>query len=278
MITQMSKRKLILALTILPVFALAQTEATDAPATSTPIEIPVSESSSAPASTSSPQEGDTSQETLPSDMLENGANPQSDTSATTTVSAPEVAAPTATTTDIINVIEPDLEEVAEVPVEDLIPRKEYTFELTGESIAAKETPEWSQTPEEKAVERAEASTSPSSSVTAIPSIDSESAPNTLNVSGACDDPYFVVLLYKNEADYDQSPSSYIFNRAYPCLQGQYSYSISELPFNMQSGTFYLLIAGQGFKGPWKPISALIPVGITVTTIFPEASTSNESTP
>ena len=279
-------KKLLLASVLLPVLALAQTEATDTPATTTPIEIPAAESSAVPSSTSSPQEGTTSQETLPGDMLENGANPQTGATSTdatttdsgtttTTVTDPAPTPDNATTTDVIDVVEPSVDPVADVPVADLTPTKEYTFDLSGESIAAKETPAWSQTEEEKA----DASTTTVGSITDVPSVDSESAPNTLSVSGACNDPYFVVLLYKNASDYDANPSSYIFNRAFPCFEGQYSYSISELPFNLESGTFYLLIAGQGFKGPWKPISALMPVGITVTTVFPDAtSTTDEPAP
>ncbi len=83
----------------------------------------------------------------------------------------------------------------------------------------------------------------------------------IEVSGACNDKYYVVLLYKNANDYDTNPGSYIVNRAYPCISGSYLYAIDKLPQQLADGTYYLLIAEMGEKGSWVPISSIRPIEI-----------------
>lgn len=165
--------------------------------------------------------------------------------------------------EIVEVIELETEEVAELEMAILIPTREYTFEIDGGAIATKETPEWSEAQEGKIGENKEVTQAPALSVDT----------HALNISGLCSDPYYVILVYRNAGDYDRDPASYIFNRAFLCQNGQYSYSLSDLPFNLESGTFYLLVGGQGSKGSWKPISALTPIGITVKTVMVKASST-----
>jgi hypothetical protein len=162
-------------------------------------------------------------------------------------------------------------------MEVLEPTKEFTFEINGGAVATDATPEWS---EDRVAEiSGEESTDAEAKVTASANISIQDESKILNVSGACDDPYFVVLIYKDAEGYNTNPSSYIYNRAYPCENKQYSYDLSNLPFSLESGTFYLLIASQGDKGPWRPISAMTPIGIIVKTIIPEAEeTPNEPEP
>jgi hypothetical protein len=168
--------------------------------------------------------------------------------------------------EVIESVEAEEEEVAELEMSVLIPTKEYTFNIIGSPIATKETPEWSEGEELGVPEEGEVTVQPAISVDT----------NLLNISGSCSDPYYVILIYRNAGDYDIDPGSYIFNRAFLCENGNYSYELSDLPFNLESGTFYLLVGGQGARGSWKPISALTPIGITVRTIMTEASsTPNE---
>jgi hypothetical protein len=86
------------------------------------------------------------------------------------------------------------------------------------------------------------------------------------VAGSCDTKYFVVLLYKNADDYNVNPSSYVFNRAYLCENGSYKYSVNEIPGSFSGGTYYILIAGQGDTGSWRPITSITP--ITVVPLLP----------
>lgn len=268
----------ILALTLFPHLALAQVEEVSTPAPvpeSVEVPEPVVEEVPAvqvevPASTEPAaeiQESDSSQETIDSEVLEATENPQAQEGGDALEEAIEVIdaatlerEAASSTEEVIEAIETaTTTPVAELPLEVLEPEKEYTFEINGVAIAAEENPEWSLplgAPEGEGEQ-----------VTEVPDV--AIAPHTLTVSGECADPYYVVLIYKEEKDYDSNPSSYIFNRAFPCENGRYSYDVKELPFSLESGTFFLLVAGQGDKGPWKPITALIPIGITVRTVAPE---------
>jgi hypothetical protein len=83
----------------------------------------------------------------------------------------------------------------------------------------------------------------------------------LHLSGTCDDIYYVVLLYKNQTDYETDPGSYIVNRAYPCTNGAYTYTLDDIPPRVQNGTYYLLIGAQGEHGSWRPVTPLQEVSI-----------------
>ncbi len=83
----------------------------------------------------------------------------------------------------------------------------------------------------------------------------------MSVSGACASPYFVVLLFKNQMDYEVDPRSFILNRAYPCEGGAYDYSIDRLPPTLENGTYYLMVGEQGERGPWTPATGLTEITI-----------------
>lgn len=83
----------------------------------------------------------------------------------------------------------------------------------------------------------------------------------VHLSGSCSNTYFVVLLFKNQTDYDTDPRSYILNKAFPCENGQYSYAVSDLPPTLQNGVYYLLVGEQGDTGSWKPITSLTEITI-----------------
>ncbi len=95
--------------------------------------------------------------------------------------------------------------------------------------------------------------------TVTTTIDSENG--YLTLSGGCSSTYFVVLVYKNESDYAEDQSSYIFNKAFPCQGGVFSYTISQLPSNLSDGTYYILIGEQGDKGTWVPASQLTEINL-----------------
>jgi hypothetical protein len=278
-ITSLISTLAITSIVFLPYSAFAQ-ESVPAP------EVPTTTTAPEVTTTST----DTSvQGTIPADLLEGSVNPQQDAlqeaiqvidENTNTATNTDIILPQATSTtenieippaeeEVVQVIpEATTTPVADLSTEDLKPTKEYTFEINGSSIATNETPEWA--------DGVDANTATSSDkVSEAPAISIQEASHILNVSGECSDPYYVVLIYKDAESYNSNPSSYIYNRAYPCENGHYSYALSELPFSLESGTFYLLVAGQGERGPWKPISALLPIGITVKTILPTASTTQD---
>ncbi|MDB5266446.1 MAG: hypothetical protein JWN89_261 [Parcubacteria group bacterium] len=213
------------------------------------------------------------QVTIDSSLLETTVNPQADTltpqvpdapptddATTTPIDIPPDADPVSMPApviapDIALVIEVDVLEVTPMDVVELQPKKEYTFALQGNTIPAKATTDWTKSQTEKEKSR------PVKQVSNAVALDVQSN-GVLEVSGACTDPYYVVLLYKSADDYDKSPASYIFNKAFDCVGGRYSYAISDLPKDLASGTYYLLVGGQGAKGGWKPISSLAPIAIT----------------
>lgn len=137
------------------------------------------------------------------------------------------------------------------------PESMFSFKLEKQAIAAEKIPDWQEKPSEtnKDDQIAEAT-----DITAAPNL-APSQEDGLNISGVCADKYFVVLLYANAGDYDENPASYIFNRAFDCVNGQYAYLLKDLPETLKDGAYYLLIAAQGDKGSWRPDSALIPITI-----------------
>jgi hypothetical protein len=87
---------------------------------------------------------------------------------------------------------------------------------------------------------------------------------TMRIGGACDDTYFVVLLFRNQDDYARDPRSYILNKAFPCENKSFSYDIAELPSSLSNGTYYLLVGSQGERGAWTPITGLTEITINRT--------------
>jgi hypothetical protein len=141
-----------------------------------------------------------------------------------------------TVADPVPVPEPVPEPIV-LDTEELTPSPDFAFALTGRQI-----------PTKRKVENAEGKVIREEAVSAPLSSTVDNANGVMHVSGSCTDAYFVVLLFKNQNDYADDPSSYIVNRAYPCVASAYSYSISELPFGLKDGTYYLLIGQQGERG------------------------------
>lgn len=253
----------------------------EVPADSAPAEEPGSSQSATDPTVV--QDTATSQESAPSETLENPVDPTIATSTESEViviseevatSTEEIATSTATTTPVeVPVVVPEEQpapEQIEIPIDiqqdlqivaaelsasqDVVEPEvaqrtrlepdvepSYVFALSGKKIPTKLAP------------------GKASADAVTTTIDPTS--NTVNVSGSCSDVYFVVLLYRNAGDYETDPASYIVNRAYPCENGAYSYSINDVPATIQNGTYYLLIGEQGNKGSWRPASALTEIVI-----------------
>lgn len=140
-------------------------------------------------------------------------------------------------------------------VEEAEPEPEFTFEVKNNYIPTKEKPDWQKSDKEIKNKKLD------NQITNIPNLSSSESEGTLDISGNCSDPYFVILVYTKPEEYDKNPGSYIFNKAFECIDGEYAYSLKDLPEKLKDGTYYLLVAGQGNSGSWKPITALIPINI-----------------
>lgn len=145
--------------------------------------------------------------------------------------------------------------IATLSREALKPKPEYTLGVVGTVIAAKAKPRW------QAEVAGEPKAASPTIVTAEPTLTPDSENGTLSVSGACRLESFSIILYRHPDDYDRDPASYIVNKAFPCENGSYSYTLADLPKNLAPGTYYLLVAEQGDSGPWHPISGVVPVTI-----------------
>jgi hypothetical protein len=223
----------------------------------------------------SPQDTVTDQQTTDNSVIESTVDPSITAPAIDTTSLPDVTATTSVPVNPsvvdpsisipvtpIQTTQPDVEvtvsvvpptPVAQVQEEELVPKEKYTFALTGAIIPTKANPRWKKVPG--------STQSVNVQVTTASALSSDDANGELDIQGNCAEPYFVVLLYKNQEDYDANPASYIFNKAFDCQNGMYSYSLKDLPQTLLDGTYYLLIGGQGNKGSWAPITALMPVTI-----------------
>jgi hypothetical protein len=157
----------------------------------------------------------------------------------------------------VPIVEPSVDEtnvstVVEVPVTELAPEPEFSFELSQESL-----------PTKKRVRTARGIVEEEVSTELIPVVDNEKG--ELRIEGECSNVSFVVLLFKHEDDYARDPASYIVNRAYPCEAGRFSYSLASLPTTLADGTYYLLVGEQGERGMWTPVTELRPVTINNST-------------
>ncbi len=275
---------LILSLSLFaPFIAFAQT-APDATA-ATPVEVSVPADTAVPPTEETPsaetpstdgvQDTAPTQEAVTGDALEKTSNPEDATSSESEIIPIVDATSTDPVPEEIPVVEGEAPQLApdEIPVEavndltivgdamtavvqtvseDFVPLKDsnealdpdYVMALSGKII-----------PTEKAgVLGKSAITSPAN--VALDPVD-----GSLKVSGSCSNVYFVVLLFRDQTDYERDPASYIVNRAYPCVNGAYAYSINDLPTTIQNGTYYLLIGEQGDRGTWSPVTALTEVSI-----------------
>jgi|GEM_PF-3843190 len=137
-----------------------------------------------------------------------------------------------------------------VPIAELAPKPQYAFAITGTTI-----------PTKLQIKDSDGNVVQEQSVlaTLTPTVDNTTG--EVSVSGTCTDVYYVVLLFKNKTDYADDPSSYLVNRAYPCVGGTYTYAISDLPDNLTNGTYYLMVGQEGEKSPWQPITSLTEIQI-----------------
>ena len=140
---------------------------------------------------------------------------------------------------------------AGVPVAPEPSQPEFTFALTGTKI-----------PSVRKVTDKDGTVVGEESVGAPLTSSVDNTTGAVTVSGQCSDAYYVVLLFKNANDYKDDPRSYIVNRAYPCENGAFSYSISELPSTLPGGNYYLLVGQEGKTGTWKPVTELTEITIT----------------
>lgn len=81
------------------------------------------------------------------------------------------------------------------------------------------------------------------------------------LAGSCKKDYFTVLVFRGPEDYANAPRTALFNSAYPCDNGLYSYHLTPESLHLPVGTYYLLVADQPETGPWVPISAIMPFTI-----------------
>lgn len=151
----------------------------------------------------------------------------------------------------VPVVQEQIEDKA--PVEIVLapepPEPEYTFSLTGKHLTTK-----------RMMKSKDGTTQPQQVTSSLtPQINN--ADGTISFAGQCSDAYFVVLLYRNPYDYVDDPGSYLINRAYPCVNGSYAYSIADLPKSLSDGTYYLLVGQEGETGLWKPITDLTEINI-----------------
>jgi hypothetical protein len=140
--------------------------------------------------------------------------------------------------------------VQSVPIAELAPKPQYAFAITGTTI-----------PTKLQIKDSDGNVVQEQPILATLTPTVDNATGKVTVSGTCTDVYYVVLLFKNKTDYADDPSSYLVNRAYPCVNGSYTYSISDLPDNLTNGTYYLMVGQEGEKSPWQPITSLTEIQI-----------------
>ncbi len=102
--------------------------------------------------------------------------------------------------------------------------------------------------------------------------------SSLVVSGTCDAPNFVVLIYRNVDDYINRPASFLYNAANPCdANGAFSFDISKLTTSIPDGSYYLLVGSEGSAGTWIPISPVVPITINSNAIQVPVTTDTATT-
>lgn len=145
--------------------------------------------------------------------------------------------------------EPETLRPEPISVADLAPKPEYSFSMTGKRVDAKRVVR-DQSGKERLTDVAQ---------TLSPEIDNTTG--VMQVSGTCSNTYFVILLFKNQDDYLRDPKSYIVDKAFPCVNGSFTYRIADLPDALPGGTYYLLVGEEGERGPWAAITDLTEVTI-----------------
>ncbi len=97
--------------------------------------------------------------------------------------------------------------------------------------------------------------------------------NTIQIQGGCAAPYYTILIFANPTDYASDPSSAVFNKSYNCTGGNFTKTLSDedLPPVLQNGTYYLIVADQGDKGPWQPRPGIFQISFAA--VAPDASST-----
>lgn len=151
-----------------------------------------------------------------------------------------------------------LEGTLVIALEEVAPTPEYVFSVhTGKQIPTKKRIRHESHDRSNNL----VITETEQTVSVPPTITADNSEGVMDISGVCASTYYVVLIYKQEADYDRDRSSYVINKAYPCEGGTFSYKVRDLPLTLKNGTYYVLIGEQGDTGPWSPITALTQVEI-----------------
>jgi len=135
------------------------------------------------------------------------------------------------------------------------PVHQYVFQMNGTMPVGVSNLPWVSANDEKAYESGIAGQSG-----AYPTVSSPDE-NTIQITGNCSESYYTILLFENQTDYENDPSAALLNEAYPCVGGNFDQTISDnsLPPQLPPGTYYLMVANQGKKGPWQPYPILYPI-------------------
>ncbi len=116
-------------------------------------------------------------------------------------------------------------------------------------------------------------TPPTSQIGVVPVV-SVTPSGTIQVSGPCFGNYYTILIFRNPGDYSMDPALALFNEASPCVNNSFSQTIGnyDLPPQLASGTYYLMIANQGKRGPWQPDPTVYPIvlGVAPATSSPSS--------
>jgi hypothetical protein len=150
--------------------------------------------------------------------------------------------------------------IAEIPTSDIIPKESFKFSIHNERIETKSVPDW-KVREEKKDDKGKIINNTTFSNDAS-SVVLSSMSGVPVISGSCSMAYYVILLYRNQTDYDKDPASYIINKAYPCVGNIYSFEVKDLPESILNGTYYLLVGEMGETGSWVPTTSLVPIDIS----------------
>ena len=90
--------------------------------------------------------------------------------------------------------------------------------------------------------------------------------NSIQIQGACSNDYVTILLFAHPTDYLTDPSLALFDKVYKCVNGEFNQQFSDNDFpSSLSGTYYLLTADQGERGPWKPRSTIYRISFSDST-------------
>ncbi len=137
---------------------------------------------------------------------------------------------------------------------ELRPESKYMFSFSGKKIST------SRRVGRTRMERSQRVTSVVSEVVDVaPTVAVNNTTGVMSVSGACEDKYYVILVYKHEEDYAQDPGSYVVNRSFPCENGSFTYGVTNLPPSLPDGNYYLLVGSMGETTPWVPITSITEV-------------------